>query len=81
MSENAVLNPIRELRERRGITRLELARLLDVDYQALGRAEWGATNNLSRRVAAGLARIGEDPDAYRAQYRRWREAQAGQVRE
>jgi len=64
-------NPIVAFREQLGVSRPHLARLLNVSYLTLARAETGYQTRLGKRVAEGLVRLGYEGSP-EADYSAWR---------
>jgi DNA-binding XRE family transcriptional regulator len=70
-------NPIRRARERLGLSRLELAQLLDVSYERVAATELGHARQLPRHWRIALAKVGITNFAELAvQYNDWRQAKA-----
>jgi transcriptional regulator with XRE-family HTH domain len=66
------VNPIRRMREKRGLSARDFAILLGVGYASLNGAENGLPAKLNPTLLAGFGRIGYDPDQVQAVYRDWR---------
>ena len=66
-------NPLRVLRQSRGLRLNDFATLLGIGYGSLSLTELGGLRDLPPALREGLRAIGEDPEAISAAYREWRE--------
>jgi len=67
-------NPVKQLREKLGLTQREFALRLGISVGALGHLERGEVLRLSDRTAQALGQLtGEEPETWRMRWKRYRE--------
>ena len=70
------MNPIKQIRKDRHLTRMETAVQTGVSYSGLQRIECGVPNKLQPRTLEPLAKFaGVDPETLQADYQAWVETQ------
>lgn len=68
------MNPLREIRERLGLTRLEFAQAAGIGYNQLYAAEKSMPRKPNARVLEFLASLGYDPEEVAERYTAYRNA-------
>ena len=69
-------NPVTAFREGIGLSRLQIAIRLGINYLTFYEVEAGYRVSISPRIAKGLVKLGA-PQDIAEQYRQWRSQQAG----
>ncbi len=69
-------NPVKELRERTGLTAKSFAVLYGINLQGLRKAEAGHADTLPAAVIMALIAAGQDPGDLERHYQHWRRSMA-----
>lgn len=64
-------NPIRQLRDAKGMSRDAFARAIDVSRSTLQNHELGSVSHLQPILRDALGRQGYDPEKLESEYQRW----------
>ena len=72
-TQHTLKNPVTELRETLGFSRIDFARKIGIPYSSLANLELGYPNSVPRNITKALARaFGVDPTAFTEKYSVWR---------
>ena len=67
------MNPIKQVREKAGLTRNELSKVAGVGYSTIASLEKGRQNSINENVLQALEQLGQEPDKLKAEYEQYRE--------
>ena len=72
-------NPIKQAREKAGLTRNELSTVAGVGYSTLASLEKGRPQSINKKVLEALEQLRQEPDRLKAEYKQYRENEKKEI--